>query len=77
MPAQYHYQAATRGAEVIYLSGRDTALDGQSFPPHASRFWLYPGADAQGSQYAATTLELAYRLTWLHPAEQETREEVA
>src|SRR5436305_461002 len=42
LPAQYHYQDVC-GTEVIYLAGRDVALDGEQFPPHASRFWLYAG----------------------------------
>src|SRR6266487_1953476 len=44
LPAQFHFQD-THGNEVIFLAGRDTDLDGVGFPEHASRFWLYPGAD--------------------------------
>src|SRR6266700_3711930 len=44
LPAQYHYRDKY-GTEVIYLAGHDADLDGVRLPEHASRFWLYPGAD--------------------------------
>src|SRR5712691_1546544 len=47
LPAQYHYKDETSGTEVIYLAGRDTPLEREVFPSHASRFWLYAGADVQ------------------------------
>jgi hypothetical protein len=77
LPAQYHYKDDGHGTEVIYLAGRDVPLEGESFPPHASRFWLYPGADFHACQLAAATLGRQWRLAWLHPVEQEKREEVA
>src|SRR5947209_19330654 len=48
LAAQYHYKDA-HGTEVIYLAGRDYPLndDGSILPPHASRFWLYLGANVQ------------------------------
>ena len=76
LPAQYHYQDAC-GTEVIYLAGRDMALDGKSLPPHASRFWLYAGANAQAFQLAALTLALHWRLAWCDPSAQALQEEVA
>jgi len=78
LPAQYHYRDAS-GTEVIYLAGRDFPMneDGSSFPPHASRIWLYMGADAQACQSVASTLALAYRFTWQDPSAQAAREEVA
>src|SRR5436190_7799573 len=54
LPAQYHYQA--KGGEVMYLAGEDTPLDGECLPRHASRFWAYPGADADAFQQIIATL---------------------
>ncbi len=77
LPAQYHYKDAC-GTEVIYLAGRDTPLEGEVFPFHASRFWLYGGADAQAFQLAMSTLALHYGFTWRDPSEQAApQEEVA
>jgi hypothetical protein len=76
LPAQYHYKDAS-GTEVIYLAGRDVALDGEQFPPHASRFWLYAGADTQAFTRAMSTLALHYRLTWRGPSAQAIQKEVA
>ena len=78
LPAQYHYKDAS-GTEVIYLAGRDYPLneDGYSLPPHASRFWLYMGANAQAYQLAASTLALQWQLAWCDPSAQAMQEEVA
>ncbi len=78
LPAQYHYKDAS-GTEVIYLAGRDYPLneDGYSLPPHASRFWLYAGADAQAFQLAAATLALHWQLAWCDRSAQAMQEEVA
>ena len=50
LPAQYHYKDDASGTEVIYLAGRDTPLEQEVFPCHASRFWLSAGADVQAFQ---------------------------
>jgi hypothetical protein len=76
LPAQYHYKDAC-GTEVIYLAGRDIALDGKTFPPHASRFWLYAGAEAEAFTRALSTLALHYQLTWRGPSTENVQEEVA
>jgi hypothetical protein len=76
LPAQYHYKD-TCGTEVIYLAGRDTPLEGEVFPFHASRFWLSTGADAQAFQRAKSTLVLRYQFTWRAPCEDAAHEEVA
>jgi hypothetical protein len=76
LPAQYHYRDASSGTEVIYLAGRDMALDGKTFPPHASRFWLYAGADTEAFTLVLTTLAQHYRLVWRDPSTQ-AAEEVA
>jgi len=78
LAAQYHFKDA-HGTEVIYLAGRDFPMneDGCTLPPHASRFWLYAGADAQAFQLAASTLALQCRLAWCDPSAQVVQEEVA
>ena len=78
LPAQFHFKD-THGTEVIYLVGRDFPLndDGESLPSHASRFWLYIGADAQASQLVASTLTLRWGFTWRDSSEQAAQEEVA
>ncbi len=76
LPAQYHYKDAC-GTEVIYLAGCDTPLEGEVFPFHASRFWLYAGADAQAFQLTLSTLALRYQFTWCTPSEYVAHEEVA
>jgi hypothetical protein len=77
LPAQYHHKDA-QGTEMIYLAGPDTALEGELFPFHASRFWLYAGADVQAFQLTRSTLALHYGLAWRDPSEQDARhEEVA
>ena len=80
LPAQYHYKADAHGTEVIYLAGRDFPMneDGCTLPFHASRFWLYPGADVQAFQLAISTLALSYGFVWRDPSEQDAQhEEVA
>src|SRR5579884_542262 len=63
LPAQYHYQN-TFGTEVIYLAGQDSPFEGERFPPHASRFWLSPGADLLAYRRVARLLAVAWSLTW-------------
>ena len=69
LPAQYHFRDHF-GTEVIYLAGQDEDLgdedemDWDTFPRHASRFWLYAGADAGAHEQAAQALTAAWALTW-------------
>jgi hypothetical protein len=63
LPAQYHF-ADQHGTEVIYLAGTDAAMDGESFPKHQSRWWLYPGADAGASRQIISMLTTRWLLTW-------------
>ena len=63
LPAQYHF-ADQHGTELIYLAGRDTPMDGESFPKHQSRWWLYPGADTDASQQIISLLTARWLLTW-------------
>src|ERR1700686_5342854 len=79
LPAQYHYKDDAHGTEVIYLGGRDFPMNENSvpLPPHASRFWLYSGADKQAFQSVASALALAYQFNWCDPSAQADRQEVA
>jgi hypothetical protein len=63
LPAQYHFRDE-HGTEVIYLAGRDAPLDGERFPRHASRFRVYPGADAGACQRIVAVLATRWLLTW-------------
>lgn len=79
LPAQYHYKDVAHGTEVIYLAGRDFPMhdDGCAMPAHASRFWLYPGADVQAYHLTKSTVALSYQFTWRIPSEDAPHEEVA
>jgi hypothetical protein len=55
LPAQFHFQDE-QGNEVLFLAGRDVDFDGRGFPEHASRFWLYAGADRAVYQRVARAL---------------------
>ena len=63
LPAQFHFQDKL-GNEVIFLAGRDTNLDGVQLPEHASRFWLYPGADRAAYHRVATLLSVRLSFAW-------------
>src|SRR5215831_1370699 len=63
LPAQYHYRSP-HGDEVLYLAGQDSPLDGERFPRHASRFWAYPGSDAQAFRRLISALSVRWLLTW-------------
>jgi hypothetical protein len=64
LPPQYHY-SDQYGTEVIYLAGRDTPEDGERYPAHESRFWLWPGSQTEAYQRAASALAHKWYLTWL------------
>jgi hypothetical protein len=64
LPAQYHYCDHLHGSEVIFLAGCDADLDGVQLPEHASRFWLYAGADAGTAAWVAHVLAVKWPLTW-------------
>ena len=63
LAAQYHFQGC-KGAEVLFLAGKDTAMDGARFPAHASRWWVFPGADPVAYRQIVQTLSERYALTW-------------
>ena len=62
LPAQFHYRDHC-GTEAIYLAGVDQEEE-QPAPPHASRFWLYPGADELAHERATQLLSATWPLTW-------------
>lgn len=74
LPAQFHFQDE-HGTEAIFLAGPDVDLDGVRLPEHASRFWLYPGADAAACRWVAHELAVKWSLHW-QPAVQ-VRQDVA
>jgi hypothetical protein len=62
LPAQFHYRDHN-GTEVIYLAGVDQDEE-QPTPPHASRFWMYAGADEYALKRATQVLSATWVLTW-------------
>jgi hypothetical protein len=74
LPAQYHYQDKN-GSEVIFLAGRDADPDGVQLPEHASRFWIYPGADAGAARWVANMLATRWSFAWR--SESPARQDVA
>lgn len=63
LPAQFHFQDK-HGTEVIFLAGPDAGLDGIRLPEHASRFWLYPGADTATTRRVTKALARKWSLAW-------------
>ena len=63
LPAQYHF-CDGHGTEVIYLAGRDAPLDGERFPRHQARFWLYAGSDTAACKRVLSALTARWLLTW-------------
>jgi hypothetical protein len=76
IPAQFHYRDE-HGTEVIYLAGTDVGEEGEHLPLHASRFWIYPGAQVTAAQLAAQFCATRWRLAWRHPNQGQEREAVA
>lgn len=74
LPAQYHYRDE-HGNEVIYLAGHDADFDGEPLPVHASRFWIYPGADTAAYRRVAHVLAAKWALAWR--SESQARRHVA
>lgn len=76
LPAQYHYRDRY-GSEVVFLAGHDADLDGVRLPAHASRFWIYPGANAGAAWWIAYTMANTWSLAWQHasPPHQVSRKQ--
>ncbi len=64
IPAQYHYRLDGDGCEVIYLAGKDLPDEGERFPKHQSRFWVYGGADLSVVERVTQTLAARWSFTW-------------
>lgn len=66
LPAQFHYERPD-GMSVIYLAGSDRAEDeGEQFPPHASRWWVYAGSDLSALFQVSHALTIKWSCTWRH-----------
>lgn len=76
LPPQYHY-TDDYGTEVAYLAGFDTPMEGEWYPPHKSRFWLWPGANAQAYTQTAFLLVSKYHLRWLVEKSDQPAKQIA
>lgn len=90
LPAQYHYEDA-RGTQVMFLAGPDTScladdegdeevdlLPGRnSYPPHASRFWLIPGANELTTHHVQEALAARWAFHWYDPRHENATEHAA
>ena len=76
LPAQFHY-GGPGGLRVIYLAGPDIALDGECFPEHESRFWLYGDHNQTAFQQVASALSVRWSLSWQHSGSSSSLADVA
>ena len=76
LPAQFHYEGPG-GLRVIYLAGPDIALDGERFPEHQSRFWLYGDHTQAAFQQVASRLSVRWSLRWQRNGASSSLGEVA
>jgi hypothetical protein len=76
LPAQYHY-GRPDGMSIIYLAGRDTPMNGERLPIHASRFWAYEGADLGTFRSITRALAVRWSFTWQRPERLQTIDDVA
>lgn len=75
LPAQFHFEDSS-GMSIIYLAGEDRAPeDGERLPPHKSRFWAYPGADAHIFGWITQSVAHRWSFTWLRLSQ--ARQDVA
>jgi len=50
---------------IIYLAGEDSPVEeGERLPPHKSRFWAYPGADAHVFGWITQSVAIQWSFTW-------------
>jgi hypothetical protein len=69
LPAQFHF-ADTSGMSLIYLAGEDSATeDGERLPTHKSRFWAYPGGNAQLFERITQRVAHRWSFTWRQPSQ--------
>jgi hypothetical protein len=74
LPAQFHF-GGPAGMSIIYLAGEDSVTeDGEQLPPHKSRFWAYPGADARAFGWITQRLALQWSLTWQSPVSPQAQD---
>jgi|SRR6266566_3080155 len=74
LPAQFHFVEDASGMSIIYLAGEDSATeDGERLPPHESRFWAYPGADAHVFGRITRSVALQWSFTWQRPTSSQTQ----
>jgi hypothetical protein len=67
LPAQFHFEEAS-GMSIIYLAGVDSPVeDGERLPPHKSRFWAYPGAEAHVFDRITRSVAQQWSLSWQRP----------
>ena len=76
LPAQFHFRDR-HGNEVLYLAGHDADTDGRRLPPHASRFWAYPGADGSVYRWITHAIATRWAFTWQRPRSAHEQQEVA
>ena len=76
LPSQFHYEGPG-SLRVIYLAGPDIALDGERFPEHESRFWLYGDHTQAALQQVASKLSVRWQLTWQRSGSSSSLGEVA
>ncbi len=61
LPAQYHYRDQ-HNTEVIYLAGYDAETN--RTPLHASRFWIYSGANVAAYLQVRQFMAAQWSLIW-------------
>lgn len=79
LPAQYHFEDDW-GTQVQFLAGPDTPLladdeddeddlpaERAIYPPHASRFWLIPGANQLSTRRVQEALTALLGFRWDNP----------
>ena len=76
LPAQFHYDGPG-DVRVIYLAGSDIELDGECFPAHESRFWLYGDHNQAAFQQVASVLAVRWSLSWQRTGSSSSLEDVA
>ncbi len=76
LAAQFHFRDR-HGNELIYLAGHDVDTDGVRLPPHASRYWAYPGADAGVYRWITHAMATRWAFIWQHPPTAHAHQEVA
>ena len=77
IPAQWHFREEHDGTEVIYLEGKDSAVDGERLPLHAARFWVFPGASPAATLAVTQMLAARWQLSCQRSSPTHKRADVA